>query len=192
MRWVSRLASLGDPWVHGQDARSCGGDVGLGLVGVGDAEISGRSAGTGHERGLPGPRSGGVSWCGLPCAAARGSDSAVNRASARHDDDLRRAASRARRWRGLLIVRWWRRRPRWAQSYVVTVNGAYVVIVLGGQQPSLGVRALPSEDSCGTQVHHGCADPRRTRCCCHRLDSSCIGSSVGREALRCKYGDRGS
>ena len=67
----------------GQVARSCDGDVdgdvGLGLVGVGDADhrVGVRARGTSvvyQARGREG-----VSWCGLPRAAARGSDSAVSR-----------------------------------------------------------------------------------------------------------------
>ena len=152
----------------------------------------GRSGGTGHERGLPGPRSGGGQ---LVWAAARGGAWVRQRrqpGSARHDDDLRRAASRARRWRGLLIVTvaapttapgtvLRRHRERRLPTSSSSSAGNSPASVSGHFHPRTQLR-----------IRQGCADPRRTRCCCHRLDSSWIGSSVGREARRCKYGDPGS
>src|SRR4051812_40539699 len=48
----------------GQVARCCGGEVGLGLAGVGDADRRVGVRAPVHGRGLLGPRPGGGSWCG--------------------------------------------------------------------------------------------------------------------------------
>jgi hypothetical protein len=150
----------------------------------------GRSAGTGHERGLPGPRSGGGQ---LVWAAARGGAW------------VRQRRSRARL--GTMTT-------SGEQPAVPDAVEACLIVTVAAPTTALGTvlrrhrerrlrrhrhRRATAQPRCpGTsirgqlRIRQGCADPRRTRCCCHRLDSTWIGSSVGREARRCTYGDPGS
>jgi hypothetical protein len=65
---------------------------------------SGRGEGTAHERGLPGPRRPGVSWCGPHPAALRRANRVAQVGWARHVDDLRRGAGVRDAGTGLFIV----------------------------------------------------------------------------------------